>query len=153
MTLDRRVGGQSHRRPKSEVRALWITSRTRLALRAGISDDHLRRDYQQVIHGWWLPTHIEVAGQMLRRTALWACPTGSFLSHHSAAAHLGAVIPTVGEVHVGRTTTARVSMEGIHRHRFKRSPDVRWIDGLRCTTEPETSVDLGWSLSLVDLVV
>lgn len=123
------------------------------ALRAGISDDHLRRNYQQVIHGWWLPPQIEVTGQLLRRTALWACPTGSFLSHHSAAAQLGAVIPPVGEVHVGTTTTARVTIEGIHWHRFKRSPDVRWVDGMRCTTEAETFVDLGWSLSLVDLVV
>lgn len=123
------------------------------ALRAGISDDQLRRDYQQVIHGWWLPAHIEVSGPMLRRTALRACATGSFLSHHSAAAQLGAVIPSVGEVHIGTTTTARVTIEGIHWHRFKRSPDVRWIDGLPCTTEAETFVDLGWSLSLVDLVV
>lgn len=123
------------------------------ALRAGISDGTLRREHQQILHGWWLDRRVEVTGELLRQTALRACPPGSFLSHHSAAAQQGAIVPSAGEVHVGTTTTARIAIDGVHWHRFKRSPETRLVRGLRCTTVVETFIDLGWSLSLLDLVI
>ncbi|XAS77877.1 hypothetical protein V3G39_07555 [Dermatophilaceae bacterium Sec6.4] len=54
---------------------------------------------------------------------------------------------------MGTSTTARIAIDGVHWHRFKRSPETRLVRGLRCTTVVETFIDLGWSLSLLDLVV
>lgn len=123
------------------------------AVRAGISDGELRRGYQQILHGWWVDRQVEMTGELLRRTALRATPRGSFLSHHSAAAHLGAVVPAAGEVHVGTSTTARIAIDGIHWHRFKRSPELLRVRGMLCTSPAETFIDLSWVLSLLDLVI
>ena len=123
------------------------------AIKAGMTDDQLHRDHQQLLHGWWLARDVEVTPELLRRTALEASPSGSFLSHHSAAAQLGAVVPPAGEVHVATTTTARLDISTIHWHRFKRSPELTRVRGLLCTTPSETFIDLGWLLTVVDLVV
>lgn len=128
--------------------------RTRAELRAvGISDSCLGREHTRLLRGQWLHGAVAPEARHFLLAALQRSPDDAFLTRQTAAAVHGGVVPSEGVIHVGTASDRRVRTPGMTLHRYAQRPDVVMVDGLPVTTKPQTFVDLGAVLGLVDLVV
>ena len=69
------------------------------ALSAGATAWSFRRSHRQLFHGVHVPKDDVVDERRLNGAALSICPTGSYLSHFSAARLFGGVVPDDPDVH------------------------------------------------------
>src|SRR5699024_3977271 len=74
----------------------------------------------------------------------------AFVSHHTAAALWGAVVPHTDKLHLSvPRTVRRAARDDVVVHASSRTPTV--FRGLRTTGADDTFLDLARSLGLVDL--
>ena len=119
---------------------------------AGLTAWDLRRRYRAPFHGVYVSVYEPLTAALLARAALLVAEPDSYVSHHTAARLLGAVVPDDPDVHV-TSRRHRVRGEGLAGHRAKVGQRVvRWR-GIRMTSPVQTFLDLAHQLSLVDLVV
>jgi hypothetical protein len=117
-----------------------------------LSDGRLRRDYRPLFHGVYVRRRSPVGDIELAEAALKVAEPGSYVSHHTAARLLGAVVPDDPDVHV-TSRRHRVRGEGLAGHRAKVVQQVVPWRGIRMTSPVQTFLDLAHCLALVDLVV
>ncbi|WP_170233525.1 DUF559 domain-containing protein [Ornithinimicrobium humiphilum] len=96
--------------------------------------------------------HVDLTPLVRARSAVLVVPAG-VVSHHTAAALWGGVVPdtTVTHVSVGKASQRR-AREALHCHVRPALRHTR-LHGLAITTPAQTFVDMAASLDLVDLVV
>ncbi|MGW5240913.1 hypothetical protein ACWEOW_18425 [Monashia sp. NPDC004114] len=117
-----------------------------------ISEWDLRRKHRALFHGVYVCIEAPVTEVLLAQAALLVAEPGSYLSHHTAARLLGAVVPDDPDVHV-TSPRLRVKGAGLVGHRPKCAQRVVTWKGLRVTAPVQTFLDMAHRLTLVDLVV
>ncbi|NNG37992.1 hypothetical protein HJ588_01705 [Flexivirga sp. ID2601S] len=119
----------------------------------GIDDNQLRRQHLRLLRGHWKVDTTRLRLEEFWQAGLNCGPDDAFLSHHTAAALHGGVVPATGEVEVGTLTGRRVRVRGLVVHRYTRAPEIVTVRGMPVTSKEQTFLDLAARLSLVDLVV
>ncbi|MGY4721373.1 hypothetical protein [Naumannella huperziae] len=109
--------------------------------------------YQRLFHGCYVATGTVITPKLLARAALLVRPSAEFVTHHTAARLLGAIVPDTCETHVGAVAGARSRREAVVQHRYATRPATVRHDGVRMTSPTQTFLDLAARLDLVDLVV
>ena len=139
-----------NRRPDLQPNAPFTRKQ---ALAAGLTDHDLCGPaYTQLYWGVYIAASVQVTLVVRALAALMVAPTGSVLSHHSAATLWGGTPPDSGEVHVTVTGDARQKTRGIRPHRAKVLPPAVTRHGLRATPPERTWLDMAGCCDLVQLV-
>ncbi|HET7801971.1 MAG TPA: hypothetical protein VFL38_16220 [Humibacillus xanthopallidus] len=111
------------------------------------------RRFQRVVTGVYVAADVELTTPLRAAAALLVCPGGAVVSHHTAAALWGAVVPHSPDVHVSVPGQRRVDVRGVRAHRPTVVPPTSVRRGLPVTSPERTFLDLASVLDLVDLVV
>lgn len=111
------------------------------------------RRFQRVVTGVYVAAEVVLTTPVRAAAALLVCPRGTVVSHHTAAALWGAVVPHSPDVHVCVPGQRRVDVQGLRAHRPASVPTTLSRRGLPVTTPERTFLDLATVLDLVDLVV
>lgn len=122
-------------------------------LAAGLSDAELRRDCRPLHRGVYVARDVPLTLTVRAQGALLASPPGAVLSHHTAAALWGGIVPASTDIHVRIAQALHVRRPGIHAHRSDHPVPVGRRHGLALTAPAKTFRDLGDHLDLTDLVV
>lgn len=123
------------------------------ALRAGLSDADLTgAGYQQLFWGVYIAGSVTVTLVVRALAALMVAPTGSVVSHHSAASLWGGIPPDSGDLHLSMPMGNRQKTRGIRSHRRSAMPVPATRRGLPVTSPEQTFIDLAASCDLVQLV-
>jgi hypothetical protein len=117
-----------------------------------LSDRELRRGYRALFHGVHVHRQVPVGDLEMAEAALMVAEPGSYVSHHTAARLLGAIVPDHPDVHV-TSRRQRVKGAGLAGHRSKAGQRVVQWGAIRMTSPVQTFLDLAHYLPLVDLVV
>lgn len=117
-----------------------------------LSDRELRRGYRALFHGVHVHRQVPVGDLELAEAALMVAEPGSYVSHHTAARLLGAIVPDHPDVHV-TSRRQRVKGAGLSGHRSKAGQRIVQWGAIRMTSPVQTFLDLAHYLPLVDLVV
>jgi hypothetical protein len=139
-----------NRRPRLEPKVPFTRKQ---ALRAGLTDHDLSGPaYTQLYWGVYIAASVEVTLVVRALAALMVAPSGSVVSHHSAARLWGGTPPDSGEVHVTVGGSVRQKTRGIRPHRVKAIPPSVTRHGLRTTSPERTWLDMAGCCDLVQLV-
>lgn len=123
------------------------------ALGAGLTDRDLRGPaYTQLYWGVYVAASVQVTLVVRALAALMVAPSGSVVSHHSAARLWGGTPPDSGEVHVTVAGGVRQKTRGIRPHRVTVIPPAVTRHGLRTTSPERTWLDMAGCCDLVQLV-
>jgi hypothetical protein len=124
----------------------------REAMAAGVSAGELRGPrYRRVFHNVHARTEMAHDLRVRALAALAIGPADALVARQTAAALLGAVVPSDSRVHLA-LPTGRLRARGIRALRRHVTHSAS-IGGVRVTTAEDTFLDLAADLSLVDLVV
>ena len=125
------------------------------ARRAGIPLARLLGpEFQRIFYDRYVSSTVVVTNEVRARTAVDLSPTGSFVSHHSAAEIWGGVVPVTAQTHVSVTDRADRSIRrGISAHLASAEHATTTLGGLPISTPEQTFVDLACGIDLVDLVI
>lgn len=125
-----------------------------VGLRHGVTDVHLAADgYRRLFQGIHVASETVITADVVGRAALLGSSAGAYLSHHTAGALWGGIVPTDPAVHVS-TALSRSRRQGITSHRAMPDPVVRTVRGLRVSSPEQVLVELASAgVPLVDLVV
>lgn len=126
------------------------------ARRAGIRlRELLSPRFRRLLYDLYVDASVPITTQLLASVALEISPAGSFVSHYTAAALWGAVVPKHSEVHITVPgTLGRTRRSGIRAHAGTGRPAPTMLRGLPMSTAIQTFLDLaGLGLDLIDLVV
>ncbi len=123
------------------------------AIEHGISDRRLRSpEFRQIYRGVHVAASVPVTPTLRARASLAIAPTGSVVSHQSAARLWGGVVPEGATVHVTIPMGTRFTRTGIRAHLGETHTDTAARQGIRLTSPTRTFVDLAPALGLLDLV-
>ncbi len=122
---------------------------------AGISGKQLRSGrYQRLFYDLYVSAEIAVTPALRARAVLKVCPTGSQVSHSTAAELWGAIVPSQPLTHLSCPQPGgRTERTGVSCHRLSAHAGVVKFRGLRVSSPEQTFIDLACGLPLVDLVV
>lgn len=126
------------------------------ALAAGISlRELLSPRFHKIFHGYYISADVPITARLRADTALALSPTGSWVSHCTAARLWGAVVPDCADVHVTTPTDeGRSVRRGIKSHAAGVAMDTTSMRGLPITTAVQTFLDLAaHGLDLIDMVI
>lgn len=125
------------------------------ARRAGIPLARLLGpEFHRVFYDRYVSSAVVVTNQVRARTAVDLSPSGSFVSHHSAAQIWGGVVPVTAQTHVSVTDRADRSIRrGINAHLASAQHATTTLGGIPISTPEQTFVDLACGIDLVDLVI
>jgi very-short-patch-repair endonuclease len=125
------------------------------ARRAGIPLARLLGpEFHRIFYDRYVSSTVVLTDEVLARTAVDLSPAGSFVSHHSAAAIWGGVVPVTANTHVSVTDRAGRSLRrGISAHLASAEHATTTLGDLPISTPEQTFVDLACVLDLVDLVI
>ena len=130
---------------------------TRAAARAaGISASRVvSGQYRKIFWDQYVSAEVKLTTKLRATSALSVVPPGSHLSHHSAAALWGAVVPPDPDTHVWlKSPNGRLVREGLKCHYGNGRPQVTRLDGMLISTPEQCLLDLAsGGVGLVDLVV
>jgi hypothetical protein len=127
----------------------------RSALASSLSDQELQGiQYQRIFHGIYVRAGVQLTCRVRAAAAMLIVPSGSYVSHHTAAVLWGGWAPTTAETHVSSPgSLSRTQRRGIAAHRA--DPVLRTVVRSGIPIAPPTQVFLdlaGAGLGLVDLV-
>jgi len=123
------------------------------ALKAGLSDADLTGNgYHQLFWGVYIASSVTVTLVVRALAATMAAPTGSVVSHHSAASLWGGIPPDSGDIHLSMPVGNRQKTRGIRSHRRSVMPAPALRRGLPVTTPEQTFIDMASCCDLVQLV-
>lgn len=126
----------------------------RAGLASGLTDDILRGPrFRRLFQGVYVAADTAMTPVLMAQAARLVTPDGSFASHQTAAAILGAPVPPTSIVHLGCERRSRSRMRGIHLHSYAARPELWQASGVPLTAPSRTFVDLAGSLDLLDLVI
>ncbi|PWJ24454.1 uncharacterized protein DUF559 [Branchiibius hedensis] len=122
-------------------------------LRHGVSPRELRPGgrFQRVLRGVYV-CEDKITFHTLLDAALHRAPDDAIVSHHTAAALWGGVVPNSSTIHLSVRPDTILRMAGITAHRVNESQHVM-LNRRRVTTPAQTFIDLAGVLELIDLVV
>jgi hypothetical protein len=123
---------------------------------AGISASRVvSGQYRKVFWDQYVSADVKLTTKLRATSALGVVPPGSHLSHHTAAALWGAVVPADPDTHVWLSSpNGRLVREGLKCHYGKGRPQVTRLEGMLISTPEQAFLDLASvGVGLVDLVV
>lgn len=131
----------------------WRPFHRRDGLAAGLTKHRLDGPgFTKIFGSIRLAATVPLTPQLLAEAALMVIP-GAVVSHHTAAALWGGVVPEQPHTHVSvRADRARRRREGLRCH-VSADPATTVHRGLQVTTPAQTFLDLAHHLGLVDLVI
>ncbi|MEO6413667.1 MAG: hypothetical protein ABIO48_13860 [Pedococcus sp.] len=120
---------------------------------AGLSDADLTgTSYHQLFWGVYISSSVTVTLVVRALAALMVAPSGSIVSHHTAARLWGGIPPESGDVHISMPVGNRQKTRGIRSHRRSAMPAQATRRGLPATSPEQTFLDLAACCDLVQLV-
>ncbi|MGD8199881.1 hypothetical protein ACQE98_04375 [Ornithinimicrobium sp. W1679] len=125
----------------------------RAARQAGIARHRLASpQFSRLARGVYVDASVTLDGSTWARAALLSARGEASVSHHTAAALWGGVVPHTDKLHLSVPRgVRRAARDDVVVHASSRTPTV--FRGLRTTGADDTFLDLARSLGLVDLVV
>jgi hypothetical protein len=123
---------------------------------AGISVSRVvSGQYRKIFWDQYVSADVKVTTKVRATSALGVVPPGSHLSHHTAAALWGAVVPPDPNTHVWLSSpNGRLVREGLKCHYGNGRPQVTRLEGMLISTPEQAFLDLASAgVGLVDLVV
>lgn len=109
--------------------------------------------YQRLFRGGYARAGSDVTDIDRLALAMRMLPSARFVSHQSAAAILGGVVPESSDVHVGTFQRRKATSPGLRLHFFANEPELIRFRGLPMTSAAQTFLNLARPLELVDLLV
>ena len=115
----------------------------------------LSREFHRVCFDQYVVASVPITLPLRAQAALNISPAGSQISHHTAAALWGAIVPPSPDVHVSLLTeNGRCIRRGVRSHISPRGSQATNWRSLRMSTPEQTFLDLASvGVNLVDLVV
>jgi very-short-patch-repair endonuclease len=126
------------------------------ARRAGIGlRELLSPRFHKIFYDCYVASTVPITTELRADAALGISPTGSYVSHFTAAQLWGAVVPDVSDVHLTVPGQAgRTVRRGVKAHAAAEGTATTRLNALPITTPPQTFLDLAAAgLDLVALVV
>jgi very-short-patch-repair endonuclease len=123
---------------------------------AGISASRVvSGQYQKIFWDQYVSADMKLTNKLRAASALGIVPPGSHLSHYTAAALWGAVVPPDPDTHVWLSSpNGRLVREGLKCHYGNGRPQVTTLEGMLISTPEQSFLDLASvGVGLVDLVV
>lgn len=121
---------------------------------AGITPWQLRsRDFVRLHRNVYVDRHTPRTLAVRAVAALRLAPSGTVVSHETAALLWGGSVPSSAPIHVRIPPGETLRVDGVRTHHGSGQLDVRWRRGVPVTSPETTFCDLAESLDLVQLVV
>jgi len=115
----------------------------------------LSRRFHKIFWDTYVAREVLITPLLRAKAVIRLVPSGSFISHHTAAELWGAAPPADGATHVTLPSACgRLVRQGVSSHHRKDTAQITLRKGLRISTPEQTFLDLaGIGVGLVDLVV
>jgi hypothetical protein len=123
---------------------------------AGLTPEMLvSKRFHKIFWDAYVARDVPITALLRAKAAIRLVPSGSFISHHTAAELWGATVPADGATHVTLPSARRRQVrQGIRSHYRKDSARTTLRKGLSISTPEQTFLDLAAvGVGLVDLVV
>jgi hypothetical protein len=129
---------------RAEARAAGLTPEVLLSKR-----------FHKIFWDTYVPRDVSITPLLRAKAVIRLVPSGSFISHHTAAELWGAAVPTNGVTHVTLPSArGRQVRQGVRSHYRKGMAQTTLRKGLSISTPDQTLLDLAaGGVGLVDLVV
>jgi len=129
---------------RAEARAAGLTTETLLS-----------RRFHKIFWDTYVARDVLITPVLRARALIRLVPSGSYVSHHTAAELWGAAPPADGATHVTLPSpSGRLVRQGVHSHYRKHPAQTTLRKGVLISTPEQTFLDLAAvGVGLVDLVV
>lgn len=107
----------------------------------------------RLLRGVYVAAQTDVTLALRAKAALLAAPSGSVVSHHTAACLWSAIVPDSSDIWLTSAQAKACNVDGLRVMRSEETPPSAVRSGIPLTDPDRTFLDLAAHLELVDLVV